>query len=173
MEAIRICLFLLLLFTLYQDLRYRGVFWWTFPLLFIGFGMLSCAQDGVLNWSRVLSVNLAFLFLQFFLLTAYFSVRKKRLTNVFSGLIGLGDMLFLLSMSAYLPMLSYAGFYILSLLLVILAYVVINMMRFSVDHRIPLAGYQAAMMGGVLCWEWVSGDSVLYIEHLLAASLGI
>jgi hypothetical protein len=99
-------------------------------------------------------INLGFLALQILLLSVYFSVKNKRLINIFDGLLGLGDILFLLSITVYLSVLNFLFFYIISLILILLTWLIGQIISDKKSKEIPLAGMQAFILIVFLTCDW-------------------
>jgi hypothetical protein len=130
----------------YQDFKFRGIYWWLFPLLLFLFvldALLHFTFAGTLSSA---GANLLFLSAQVLFLSAYVSLRNRKLTNIFKGYFGLGDLLFLLCLSFCFSFLNYIAFYLLSLMLVILLTLVFNGRSGDKGKKIPLAGYQALFL---------------------------
>ncbi|MGM9475195.1 hypothetical protein ACS5PU_02150 [Pedobacter sp. GSP4] len=134
----------------YQDFRYRGIYWWLFPVLL--FLIIAEAYLGgtVADRIRYAAANVSFILFQVLLLSAYISLRVGRLTNIFNGYLGLGDLLYLLCISPAFPFLNYVFFYVASLMLVILLSLLFRKTAKVNGSKIPLAGYQALLLMLVL-----------------------
>lgn len=134
----------------YQDFRYRGIYWWLFPLLLILFIVEGALSTAFTEMIRAAGCNVFFLMVQVILLSGYISVKTGRLTNIFKGYLGLGDLLFLLSISFCFSFLNFVLFYLVSLLLVILFTLLFGKREKTKNEKIPLAGYQALLLLVVL-----------------------
>ncbi len=141
--ALKLMIVLFLLFILYQDLKYRAVYWVCFPALFILFIALSLGiklpriflSDGL--------TNAFFLAVQLGLLVAYFSLKERKWITITTDRLGWGDILFIFVTGAYFSPLNYILFYTGSLLLVS---VLTAGGCFRSGRGIPLAGIQAALL---------------------------
>jgi len=138
--CVRIAILALLALVFAQDMRSRAVYWLLFPVLTALFIVLA-------GFSVAAVINIVFLLVQFLLVSAYFSIKKRRWVNVMKGLLGWGDMLFLLSIAFYLSVLNFVFFYIASLLFVLL----VAAKRYK---HIPLAGLQALLLAALLITDW-------------------
>lgn len=145
-------IFMVLAGMVYQDFKYRGIYWWMFPILLL---LLAFSTIQVLGFSVMISQvvkSMLFLGLQFAVLTVYISIRQKKLTNIFEGFFGLGDLLFLVAISFGFSFLNYVLFYLLSLFVVVVFTAIFGVNSKSHGKKIPLAGYQALLfillMGG-------------------------
>lgn len=137
----------------YQDLKYRGIYWWLFPLLFFGLFAYSGFVSGWVNVLLFLLWNSFFVLLQVFLLTLYISFRKWKLTNIFKGYFGIGDLLFLISIACAFSVVNYVVFYVVSLLLCIFITHLSKYAKMYSGEKIPLAGYQSLILIGVLLFD--------------------
>jgi hypothetical protein len=139
-----------------QDLLARSVYWFLFPVLLL----LLLAED-LFKKHRSFEdivqtglINCAFLLLQFLLLSLYFTLKNKRWVNMTAELLGWGDILLLLCVAFYLPVLSFLFFYMVSLVTSLLAWVIWQVAMSGKDKHIPLAGLQAAFLSILLIMDW-------------------
>lgn len=127
----------------YQDFKDRTVYWFLFPFLFVVLGILSTAKTGIEQTGMNALVNSAFVALQLLLATTYFSLKNGKLTNLFANYFGVGDLLFLFSISVGFSFVNFIAFYIISLLLTILLFIAVVIKQQNRAYQIPLAGAQA------------------------------
>ncbi|HTK18446.1 MAG TPA: hypothetical protein VL442_02985 [Mucilaginibacter sp.] len=138
-----------------QDVKSRAVYWVVFPVLFVLLGILhSISQNTVSEIWQPAAINIGFLLLQIVLLSVYFSLKNKRFTNLTDGLLGLGDILFLLSITVYLSVLNFLFFYIVSLVLVLVTWLIWQSVSAKQNKEVPLAGMQALILIIFLCCDW-------------------
>jgi hypothetical protein len=141
-----------------QDIKERAVYWFMFPVLMLLFLGLHWLQGNAFAEIRQsVSINIGFLAFQFLMVSAYFSVKHKKWTNITAGLLGLGDVLFLLTLCFYLSVLNFLFFYIASLVLVLLIWLVWQFFAKETDKQVPLAGLQAllfAVFSAACWWFW-------------------
>ena len=143
MWLLRLGVIVVLCIMIFQDFKFRGITWWLFPLLLAMLLALSGLEGSFSETIYKFMMNGLFVGLQIGLLILYFSVRRRTFTNIFQGYLGLGDLLFLVCLAAYLPLMSFAVFYVGSLLMVIvISLCVMHLLKIS-TNKIPLAGYQA------------------------------
>ncbi len=143
-----------LLFLFYQDMKHRAVYWIVFPILLILLFLVSKEQD---YFPIVLTnsfVNILFLLIQLILLTGYFSIKKKQWINLLNSYLGLGDVLFLLTIAFYFSPANFLVFYIISLLLVLLATILFFSQNTQRTFKIPLAGLQSLFFALILLMDW-------------------
>ena len=145
MGYLQLLLLVLLIGLAVQDFRYRAIYAWLFLLLFVVLGCLKLLQGTWMVMLADLGYNTAFLAAQILLLSIYFSIKHRRWINIFKVHFGLGDLLFLLSISVYFSFFNYVLFYLLSLTCSVLASLLINVYVKSFKNSIPLAGIQAVV----------------------------
>lgn len=144
-----------LVFVFYQDMRYRAVSWFAFPLLLALLIFLTPGSVNVNSLFMDLVFNLSFLLLQLGILTVYFSVKQQKLVNITQGLLGWGDILFLLCLAFYLSPVNYLLFYVGSLIAVLLISLLASK-NGAAKNKVPLAGLQALMFAGLAFADWNS-----------------
>ncbi|MFD2581596.1 hypothetical protein ACFSR6_03780 [Pedobacter vanadiisoli] len=161
-------IFMVLAGMVYQDFKYRGIYWWMFPVLFL---LMAAATVRVLGFTATISQavkNGLFLALQFLVLTGYISIKQKKLTNIFDGFFGLGDLLFLVVLCFGFSFLNYVLFHLLSLTLIILFTAIFGQQSKTHGKKIPLAGYQALMFMVLTAISWYTpAINLLADDHLL------
>ncbi|MBB6239884.1 hypothetical protein HDC90_004546 [Pedobacter sp. AK013] len=161
-------IFMVLAGMVYQDFKYRGIYWWMFPVLLL---LMAAATVKVLGFTFTISLavkNGMFLALQFAVLTGYTSVKQKKLTNIFDGFFGLGDLLFLVVLCFGFSFLNYVLFYLLSLMLIILFTAIFGHQDKTHGKKIPLAGYQALLFMILMAADWFTPHiNLLADDHLL------
>lgn len=137
-----------------DDLKSRSVHLYWFIILLIGLLGMSLTTNLWIEVAINLGVNLLFLFLLFALLSLYFSIRQKRIVNLFETHIGLGDILFFLVICFYFPFVNYIVFFTVSLIFSLLVSPIIFYFQGRRRH-IPLAGLQALFLAGYLILETI------------------
>lgn len=161
-------IFMVLAGMVYQDFKYRGIYWWMFPILLL---LMATATVQVLGFTATISQAVKsslFLALQFVVLTGYISIKQKKLTNIFDGFFGLGDLLFLVVLCFGLSFLNYVLFYLLSLMLIILFTAIFGYQSTAHGKKIPLAGYQALLLMILMAAGWyMPYINLLADDHLL------
>ena len=153
-----VMILLCLLLIMFQDLRYRAVYWICFPILA---GLLFYDKQRYIGMQDTLidaGYNSVFFGLQLLLLWIYFFMKQQEPVNIFKQHLGLGDVLFLLAVGFYFSPLNYVLFYIVSLTLV-LVYALVQLYLFKRRKlQIPLAGLQAIFLMPVLVLSEINRD---------------
>lgn len=155
MVFIQIGIMIVLAGIAFQDLKSRSVYAFWFPALaagFICYRLLLPHNDEPLF--TVIGTNLVFLFLQFLLVSAYFSFKQRQWVNITSGLLGWGDILFLISTAFFLSVINFLLFYVLSLIVVLITWLAWLQLSGTKNRHTPLAGLQAILFAAVLSADW-------------------
>lgn len=162
MLILHILILAVLVVIAFQDLQSRSVQWIWFPALALMF-FFNRYQQGDDAW-RVCSdalLNIALLAIQLLLLSVYVSWRQKLWINLAKGWLGWGDILFLGALCLAFPTGIFVLFYIGSLLLVAVGWLVyLQGNKKAVQRDVPLAGLQALLLAAVLVYIWLSGYAV-------------
>jgi hypothetical protein len=153
--AVEIIALLILLMIFLEDIRSRRVHLILFPILascliIIGLWRRIDLEDLLQSaW-----INLLFLSLILLALTAWFSLKERRLINITRQLLGWGDILFLLCIALYFSILNYIFFYMMSLIAVVIFWSLWRLFSKKDNQHIPLAGMQALILAIFLCSDW-------------------
>jgi hypothetical protein len=135
-----------LLTLIYQDFKFRKISWVLLPLLFTVLVLMAAQHFNWKDASKNFGINASFLLLQFVLLSVYFSIRKKKLTNIFDSMIGWGDILMLLVLCMAFSPMNFIFFYLSSLIFSVVFFLIIRLK----NNTVPLAGMQSALL--LLVW---------------------
>lgn len=147
----------LLLLIAYQDFKYRYINVW--PLVFLmSFALtLGIQSIGLVAVVKNALINGAFIGLQLLGVSLYFSIKAKRLINITSEQIGWGDILFFLPLTCLLGFEWFVFFYISSLILILIFYLILKMTFVLKNETIPLAGGQALCLIVLGLAKWLIG----------------
>lgn len=147
---IRFALVLVLLVMGIQDFRFRAISWYLFPTLAV---MLLLTNPSFSWYSSF--VNVGFIACVFILLTGWFSLRNGTLVNLTRQHLGIGDILFLLSLAFFFSPVNFFLFYLISLLLIAIGTGLYLVLYRPKDFSIPLAGLQGFVLTAVLMVSWI------------------
>lgn len=163
------CLLLLLAVVLFQDLKQRQISWFLIPLLLVSFvaqGLFRIPANELMQYTMF---NMGFIVVQLFVLTAYISIKNKRLVNIINTYLGIGDVLFIATVAASFSPLNFIVFYIAALLFTLLVFVVVKLLTKNLSKEIPLAGAMAAaMIALILVNQWLPGFNFYKDDYLTA-----
>lgn len=118
----------------YQDFRYRAIWWFTPPLLLIG---AFFYQWETLNWQHF-GFNVLFIVVVLGFLVVYIRIRFKSM-NLFKEYFGLGDALVLLAITPLFAFPFFVYFFTFSTVISLAGYLVASL--FKAQKTIPYAGY--------------------------------
>ncbi len=136
----------ILVFIAWQDFKFRAVYWWLFVLLLSALAAAKWMQGDWQLLQHDFTINGIFLLAQIMFLHLYFSLKERKLINLFNGYFGLGDLFFLIAIAAYFSFFNYLLFYLSSLLIVIIFNIALSYTAKTRDQKIPLAGKQAILL---------------------------
>lgn len=163
---LQILILVFLAFICYQDMLYRAVYWWCFPILAVLMVLLKYNTSGIQQTLTDAGYGLLFLMVQIFILWIYFSAKHKKIINITDNYLGWGDVLFLIAIPFYLSPVNYVLFYIVSLILVLL-YALATAKLITNNKHIPLAGLQAALLGIAMIMDYIISNLELYSDNWL------
>ena len=151
----KIAILILLVIVFVQDMRSRSVYWVLFPCLVFLFVLIKLLEHRPFaDALQPTLINLAFLAVQFLVLSVYFSIKNARWVNITAGMVGLGDILFLVAVAFYVSFLNFLLFYVFSLVGVLLVWLIWQGLSSLKGKHIPLAGLQALFLGLFLTTDW-------------------
>lgn len=161
-------LVVLLWWIAWEDIRYRAVSIWTFPVLFAA---LLASRAYATSWSVTLTsalVNLIIISVQLAGIWLYLMVKHRTLVNPMQGFIGWGDVLFWLAVLPAFSPINFLLFYIISLSVALLIHGTLRKVHLYGDAtRVPLAGLQALVYSGWLLTYGLTGSPTgLNLPHL-------
>lgn len=135
--------------TVYQDFKYRAIWWGLIPILLLAFFARSLQSISVSELLTSSALNLGFVALQMALVTTYVSIRNKAFTNILKAHFGVGDLLFMVALAFAWSVPGFIVFHVVALLLVLLASIPSVLAATEKPFQIPLAGGMALVM--MLC----------------------
>ena len=139
-----------------QDMKSRSVYLILFPLLAISFiGLYGIQHHTLAGYWFTPFINLLFLFVLFLGVSAWFSLKEKRWVNITHHMLGLGDILFLLSITFCFSLINYVLFFVISLIIVLTVWLTAKRTLFKDSNHIPLAGLQALILVAALLFAWL------------------
>lgn len=119
---------------IYQDFRYREIWWFTPPLLLVG-GFFYKWQ--MMNWEHFL-FNFLFISILISFLVVYVRIRFKS-SHLFRDYFGLGDAFVLLAITPFFGFPYFIYFFTVSTIVSLIGYLVMSL--FKAQKSIPYAGY--------------------------------
>ena len=147
----------ILVLCFYQDVRFRGIHWFVFPLVLMG----SIA----LNWDNLnlitMAYNAGFLTVLLLGLTVYLSLKEQRLVNVTDGYFATGDILFLVAMIPLFSVQWYILFFTFGTIATLIFHLIASMVK--PQKTVPYAGYMALVGIGYVAFSEQLQNLILFI----------
>jgi hypothetical protein len=138
----------------YQDFKERQISWITIPSLVFLFGGYALTHfDSWKDYLFIVAINFLFITIQLSVLFIYFSIRAGKFINLINTKIGIGDVLFFLALTFAFTTVNFIVFYVVSLSMITISFLLIRVFFKNVQNEIPLAGAMAAILIG---WYLVS-----------------
>ncbi len=141
---------------IYEDFRFRAIHWYWLVLLGIFAYCYSTAP------TSDIFANFGFLFIQIAGLTAYFSIKNKRLVNIVDAQIGLGDILFFIPLCLLFKPTLFLAFFVISLLGSLIGFLLIQKFWLKKLETIPLAGCMSIFLLLFLFLEYPQNSFFLF-----------
>lgn len=138
-------------FIIFQDLKNRAIH----VLLPISIFLIALAINYLsdhLNFLMCIT-NIGFVVVNIVGLTLYFSLKNRKLINPIDSMIGLGDILFLISITPLFSLKSYILLFIVGMAFSLVLHLIINVLR--KQNSVPLAGYLSIYFIGFLFFEQI------------------
>ncbi|NQD72699.1 hypothetical protein HP439_18405 [Sphingobacterium shayense] len=129
----------------WEDFKHRTVHLWWYIILAIGLAGLILMQGSYGGWLLTTVINLLFVLVLLLILTIYFSIKEKKLVNLFVRHLGWGDVLFFLVITPYFSLMQYILFTVASLIIALLLTPIIFRLQ-GKNRHVPLAGIQATCL---------------------------
>ncbi len=143
---IQFVLCFVLLILAIQDFRLRAVHWILFPILLLLFITDSLSQVDLKDYISGTAINLLLVSAQGVILFVYYSVQEKKLKHILTGILGLGDILFIIIMAFAFSWTSFILFYIAGLVFALFSWMITILITRNNQGLIPLAGLLAIYM---------------------------
>jgi hypothetical protein len=125
----------------YYDFKYRALPLYTLAIALIFGVSVSIYKNGFSDSIYLAGVNFLLIGSQLAMITLYFSIKNKKVTNIFNRYLGLGDILFFIVLMFCFSPVNFILFIVLSGILVLAFYI-----RSQKKELIPLAGCHAVLM---------------------------
>lgn len=157
-----IILFLILCVLAFQDFKEREISGLLIIFLFIVSFTINSYHFSI--WSSLQNIlfNGVFILMEIIGLALYFSIRHGKLINPIDTFIGMGDLLFLIAVSALFSFQQYLLFFSVSLFTILLLYFIPSIKLGWEKKKIPLAGVLAIFT--ILCICYFSLHDINYLN---------
>lgn len=160
LAGINIFLIILLLWVVYQDFKSRQVHVFLLIALF-GVTILINYLTKNLNYIEIVKIA-GFIALNIIGLVIYFSIKSRAIINPIDKFLGLGDIIYLVSIAPLFTLNKFIIYFIMGLLFSLIVHVLFK--KFFNDKTIPLAGYLSIYLIGLIMANLVL-DYNLFIDE--------
>jgi hypothetical protein len=166
MLYLKILLLLILVFILYQDLRYQAVSWIFFVVGLALTLIISIKENYLTDLIVNSTINFLFILFQLGVIYLFTWIKFKRRKNIFKSVFGLGDFLFLIMIIPLFSPLNFVMFFIASIIFTLFVYTILRSIKIYKKNRVPLAGLQSLFLFIVLISQIFSKFS-LYNDYYI------
>lgn len=157
-----ILLFIVLGFIIYQDHQYRSIHMSLPIILFI----TCCVINKDNEWIVKLISNSIFSLISVLGVVFYYSIKNKKFSNPINKSIGIGDVLFFISVSPFFSLHSYIVFFISGMFFSIILYF-ITLRNSKLNNTIPLAGFLSIHLLLFITLNGYTSIDLLNLNYLL------
>lgn len=150
-----------------QDFKDRAISWWLIPFTITSYFVYQNSFFTLINTE--LYLNLLFVLINYISVTAYFSLKEKRIVNIFKDYLGIGDLLFFVVCAFMFSLPNFIFFLIASFLLTLIGALLWSKIKPQSSPYIPLAGIMAALLIPLLMLEFFFQINLFRELHFLTA----
>lgn len=148
---LNILIFTVCIMIFYQDFKDREVSWILFPLLFILVLSHTYIKHQSINFMKYnILINLLILIITGSCIVFYFSVKGKKINQIYNEMIGLGDILLLLAITPFFNPNFYCFFIVSGSIISLIGKIIFNFIKNEKSIHIPLAGNLAFLFSIIL-----------------------
>jgi hypothetical protein len=133
---------IILIFIIYQDLKTRTIHV-LLPVFVFIFSLTINFYSDYLTFNMIIK-NIGFVVINILGLVFYFSIKNKSFFNPIDKSIGLGDILFFLSITPLFNLNCFVLFFVLSFVFSLILHLVLS--KNNKKNTIPLAGYMSIFL---------------------------
>ncbi len=148
----------------FQDFRQRAISWLLIPGLLVLFAAMAISANNLNDAAFNGLINLAFVAIQLICLTAWFSLKNRKFTNIVNSYLGIGDILFFCVLCLAFSPVNFIFFYLGSLILTIIGFVSYSGLRKESNKEIPLAGAMALGLIACFIYKYLHPGCSFYTE---------
>jgi len=145
-------------FICYQDLKYRAVYWFLFPILALSLGLLHFLQTTAYIFMTYSLINILLITIILAVLWGYahFVAKKKFLNHSF----GLGDLLFFYACALGFPSYTFILLFVGAIFFSLISYLFLK--RRLTTKTVPLAGLMSIFLFGCFAGSLCITNPSLY-----------
>jgi len=135
----------LLCVIIYQDFRYRSL---SISALAGGLVVATASSLMLNGWKQALTfagINILLIVVQLMGITIYFSIKKRKITNIINTYFGAGDLWFYTVVAFCFSPLNFVIFNLVSCIIILIIYAIARCAT-GYNSTIPFAGWMAIML---------------------------
>lgn len=146
-KLLSLILIIILIPIIIEDFRSRKIsLIWLFGILINSIILQMFTKVSFSDLIFHTSINLCIVAVNYGILTVYFSIKNKKLINLSNYYLGLGDVIFLISVSFLFSPLNFVCFIIFSLFFTLLYTLFARLVSLNKFKTVPLAGLQSLFL---------------------------
>ncbi len=134
----------------YQDIKFRAISWWLLPVLAIIIVISKLNEIELKTFTKFFLMNVLFLFIEYLIIKAYFSIKKGNLVKIINEYIGIGDVIFLIIIGLFFSPLNFLLFLIVGLFMILLLSLLLKRKTNINNKKVPLAGLLSIWLGIII-----------------------
>lgn len=159
--AIKILLFLSLMFIFFQDYRDRKVYVFLFPLFGI-LGTYVFFLNSALEY-YIFSICINFGVVLIVVLMNYLIAKLVLKKNLLKEAMGLGDILFFIAFAFCFPTVTFINLFVFSILFTFVLHWILTKLLKNKTSDVPLAGYMSLFLISIYLVSWLNLYDSLYL----------
>lgn len=157
----------LLSVVIYQDFKNKEISWFLIPLLLIVGTSNALLSIDFKEFLTYVGINLSMVILNLLGVTLFISIKEKKIKNITDSYLGLGDILFFLVLTILFSPFNFIIFFIGSILLTSLVYIIVMLFDKNKQPLIPLAGAMSLVLIVVLAFQHLNSSINFYQDFLI------
>ena len=165
--TLNIALIAVLALLTYQDFRHRAISWIA-PVAVLGLLIFKGLMNlPIIKLGSIFLINELILFIQFSILIIYFRMKGYSFKGFWQNVMGTGDLLFLVCISAAFAPFNFILFLLAGLIFTMIGYGIMMLLKIGKEKAIPFAGLLAVFMILLLItqsfgkWDSYDNETVL------------
>ena len=151
---------------IYQDFKYRSIYWYWLPMILIALVSKHLIAYNYEFFTHDLPLNLALLISNGIAVTLYFSLKNKRWINPIDTLIGKGDIYLYVVMALAFSFPVFVVFFMSSLLIPLMVSLTTLLIKKRLQRTIPLAAYTCIVFVLLQILNYLPKNPLLSIDQI-------
>lgn len=152
---------------IYQDFKNKEISWFLIPLLLIIGITNALISIDYIDFLTYAGINLTIVVLNLLGVTLFISLKEKKIKNIIDTYLGLGDILFFFVITVLFSPFNFILFFIGSILLTSLVYIIVMLFDKNKQPLIPLAGAMSLVLIVALVFQHIYPSLNFYQDFLI------